>query len=63
MGQAGSDPGLGGGCCRAFGLRCSPGDLVIYPYKPDSTLNFGRITSDYHYEASASWHRNRRKAG
>ncbi len=37
------------------------GDLVIYPYKPDSTLNFGRITSDYYYEASADFHRNRRK--
>jgi restriction system protein len=38
-----------------------PGDLVIYPYKPDSTLNFGRITSDYYYEAHAPLHRNRRK--
>jgi restriction system protein len=35
--------------------------LVIYPYKPDSTLNFGRIAGDYYYEASADLHRNRRK--
>jgi restriction system protein len=36
------------------------GDLVLYPYKPDSTLAFGRITGDYRCEPSADLHRHRR---
>ncbi len=44
-----------------FRFEMEPGDLVIYPYKPDSTLNFGRIKGDYYYDASAALHRNRRK--
>jgi restriction system protein len=38
-----------------------PGDLVVYPHKPDSTLNFGRIESDYYYEPGAALQPNRRK--
>lgn len=49
------------GILLRFRFEMQPGDLVIYPYKPDSTLNFGRITGDYYYEASADVHRNRRK--
>lgn len=37
-----------------------PGDLVVSPYKPDSTLNFGRITGDYYHDVTAALHRNRR---
>lgn len=36
------------------------GDLVLYPYKPDSTLAFGRITGQYRWEESAELHRHRR---
>lgn len=49
------------GVLLRFRFEMQPGDLVIYPFKPDSTLNFGRITGDYYYEASANLHRNRRK--
>ena len=43
-----------------FVHEMKPGDLVLYPYKPDSTLAFGRITGDYRWEASADLHRQRR---
>ncbi|HEU4600201.1 MAG TPA: restriction endonuclease, partial [Solirubrobacterales bacterium] len=49
------------GVLLRFRFEMQPGDLVIYPYKPDSTLNFGRISSDYYYDAEAPIHRNRRK--
>jgi restriction system protein len=49
------------GVLLRFRFEMQIGDLVIYPFKPDSTLNFGRITSDYYYEPSAEQHRNRRK--
>ncbi len=49
------------GVLLRFGFEMKVGDLVIYPYKPDSTLNFGRIESDYYYDASAPFHRKRRK--
>ncbi len=49
------------GVLLRFGFEMQPGDLVIYPYKPDSTLNFGRIVSDYYYEFEAPLHRSRRK--
>lgn len=49
------------GVLLRFAFEMRVGDLVIYPYKPDSTLNFGRIQSDYYHDASAPVHRNRRK--
>lgn len=49
------------GVLLRFGFEMQVGDLVIYPYRPDSTLNFGRIESDYYYEPGAPFHRNRRK--
>jgi restriction system protein len=49
------------GVLLRFRFEMQPGDLVIYPYKPDSTLNFGRIAGDYYYDSSAPLHRNRRK--
>jgi restriction system protein len=48
------------GLLLRFAFEMKPGDLVIYPYRPDSTLNFGRIEGDYYWEADASLHRNRR---
>lgn len=49
------------GVLLRFAFEMKPGDLVIYPYKPDSTLNFGRIESDYYFDPAAPLHRNRRK--
>lgn len=49
------------GTLLAFTFRMKQGDLVIYPHKPDSTLNFGQIASDYYYEPAVALHRNRRK--
>jgi restriction system protein len=58
--KPGAIPGTAG-TLLAFAYRMQPGDLVVYPFKPDSTLNFGRIESDYFYEGGAPLHRNRRK--
>lgn len=49
------------GTLLRFGYELKVGDLVVYPYRPDSTLNFGRIASDYFYDATAPFHRSRRK--
>ncbi|MDQ7804347.1 restriction endonuclease [Amycolatopsis sp. A133] len=49
------------GTLLSFRHRMRPGDIVIYPYKPDSTLNIGRITGGYYFEAGAPLHANRRK--
>jgi restriction system protein len=43
-----------------FVHEMKPGDLVLYPYKPDSTLAFGRVTSEYRWDAAAHLHRHRR---
>ncbi len=48
------------GILLRFAFELQAGDIVIYPFKPDSTLNFGKIESDYYYEADASIHRHRR---
>jgi restriction system protein len=58
--KPGAVPGTAGVLLK-FAFRMHPGDLVVYPYKPDSTLNFGRIASAYYYESGAPMHRNRRK--
>jgi restriction system protein len=58
--KPGAIPGTAG-TLLTFAFRMKPGDLVVYPYKPDSTLNFGRIESDYYYESGAPLHRNRRR--
>jgi restriction system protein len=57
--KPGAVPGTAG-TLLAFAYRMQVGDLVIYPYKPDSTLNFGRIEGDYYHDAAASLHPNRR---
>jgi restriction system protein len=48
------------GILLRFAFETEPGDLVIYPYKPDSTLNLGRIKDDYYFDPGAKLHRNRR---
>lgn len=37
------------------------GDIVVAPYRPDSTINIGVVTSDYYCEAGAPTHRHRRR--
>lgn len=37
------------------------GDVVVAPYRPDSTVNIGVITSDYYYEAGAETQPHRRR--
>lgn len=49
------------GVLLRFAYEMKPGDLVIYPYKPDSTLNFGRIEGDYTFDAAAATHPHRRQ--
>lgn len=36
------------------------GDIVVAPYKPDSTINIGVISGDYQFAADAPTHRHRR---
>lgn len=37
------------------------GDVVVAPYKPDSTINIGIICGNYYYDAAAKTHRHRRR--
>ena len=48
------------GVLLRFAFEMQVGDFVIYPYKPDSTLNFGRIAGEYYWGPDAP-HRSRRK--
>lgn len=49
------------GVLYRFARVISVGDIVVAPYKPDSTINIGVIESDYYYEAEAPTHRHRRR--
>jgi restriction system protein len=49
------------GLLLRFAFEMQRGDVVVFPYKADSTLNFGKVDSDYFWEASASDNRHRRK--
>lgn len=51
---------IAAGVLYRFVHEMKPGDLVLYPHKPDSTLAFGRITGEYRWEATAGMHCNRR---
>lgn len=37
------------------------GDVVVAPYKPDSTINIGVVSSEYYFDADAPTHRHRRQ--
>lgn len=37
------------------------GDVIVAPYKPDSTINIGIVRSGYKYDAAAATHRHRRR--
>lgn len=58
--KPGAIPGTAG-TLLTFVYRMQVGDLVVYPHKPDSTVNFGRIVGEYTYDPSLPLHRNRRK--
>lgn len=49
-----------GGILLRFGFEVKPGDIVVAPYKPDSTVNIGVVTSDYYFVPDAPTHRHRR---
>lgn len=37
------------GVLRRFAFEMQPGDFVVYPHKPDSTINIGRVVGPYSY--------------
>ncbi len=47
------------GVVYRFAHVMKPGDLVVAPYKPDSTINIGRVSGEYYFEAEAPFHRHR----
>jgi len=49
------------GVLLRFAFEMKPGDLVVYPFKADSTLNFGEVVGDYFYDPTVPVHCNRRK--
>ena len=49
------------GVLHRFAYELQVGDLVVAPYKPDSTINFGRIVGGYEYVPEARTHRPRRR--
>ena len=52
-------PGWAGVLLR-FRDEIRPGDVIVAPYKPNSTINIGVVSGTYEYVASASTHRHRR---
>src|SRR3954470_6921422 len=48
--KAGAIPVWAGVLLR-FAFEMQPGDLVIYPYRPDSTLSFGLVDGGYYFDA------------
>ena len=58
--KAGAIP-VWAGILYRFGFEMKEGDIVIAPYRADSTLNFGVITGGYEYLPEAPVHPHRRK--
>lgn len=48
------------GTLSRFRDEMQPGDVVVAPYKPDSTINIGIVAGPYTYVADAPTHRHRR---
>ena len=48
------------GILSRFRDEMQPGDVVVAPYKPDSTINIGIVAGPYTYVADALTHRHRR---
>lgn len=52
---------MGRGILLRFRDEIKPGDVIVAPYKPDSTINIGLVTGDYEFAATEETHRHRRK--
>lgn len=52
---------LWAGVLLRFRDGIQPGDVIVAPYKPDSTINIGVVTGDYEYDQRAETHRHRRR--
>ncbi len=48
------------GILHRFVYEMQVGDVVVAPFKPDSTINIGVVSGPYRYDASAARHRHRR---
>lgn len=48
------------GTLHRFAFEIKVGDVIVAPYKPDSTVNIGVVTGPYQYAAQAALHRHRR---
>lgn len=58
--KVGAIPGWAGILLR-FRDTIAIGDVVVAPYKPDSTINIGVVTGEYEYVADEPTHRHRRR--
>ena len=58
--KAGAIP-VWAGVLRRFAFDMNVGDIVVAPYKPDSTINFGVIEGEYEFHADISEHPHRRR--
>lgn len=47
------------GVLYRFGAEVAVGDVIVAPYRPDSTINLGIVSGSYYYEADAPDHRHR----
>lgn len=60
LAKAGAVP-VWAGVLYRFAFEVQEGDVVVAPYKPDSTLNFGEVVGPYEYHADAAHHPHRRR--
>lgn len=49
------------GIILRFRDEIQAGDVVVAPYKPDSTINIGVVVGDYYFDAAQATHRHRRR--
>ncbi|MDO5629968.1 MAG: hypothetical protein Q4G43_16775, partial [Mobilicoccus sp.] len=59
-GKPGAIP-IWAGVLRRFAFEIQIGDVIIAPYRPDSTLNFGVVAGGYEYHPEVPTHRHRRR--
>ena len=49
------------GILLRFRDEIQQGDVIVAPYKPDSTINIGVVTGDYEFHETAEVHQHRRR--
>lgn len=49
------------GVLRRFAFEMAEGDLIVAPYRPDGTLNFGVVAGPYEYHQEVPRHPHRRQ--